>query len=145
MQLVCSSVGRTLEENEEVHHLDSNRSNNSPDNLLILDKTQHAKLHSWLDKNFIIPKPAYALRKIRGCVRCAFCEKPINPSLKKFCSTDCMYSFNRDEMTKETSLEELTDLVNKLPLTKVAEILGISDRGVKKRCDRLGITINRNK
>ena len=30
--------GRSLLDNEEVHHLDSNRSNNSPSNLIILSK-----------------------------------------------------------------------------------------------------------
>ena len=39
-------LGRELKQNEVVHHIDRNRLNNSPGNLEVLTKTQHARLHS---------------------------------------------------------------------------------------------------
>lgn len=48
-------LGRPIREGEVVHHLDKNRSNNSPDNLLVLLNPSHTKLHAWLDRNEIIP------------------------------------------------------------------------------------------
>ncbi|PXF53986.1 MAG: adenosylcobalamin-dependent ribonucleoside-diphosphate reductase [Candidatus Methanophagaceae archaeon] len=39
-------LGRELKQNEVVHHIDRNRLNNSPENLEVLTKTQHARLHS---------------------------------------------------------------------------------------------------
>lgn len=81
-------LGRQLKEGEEVHHLDLNRSNNSPDNLLVLNGPMHSKLHTWLDKNVIIPKPGYAERKELGCIRCVSCDNPIEYG-KKYCSKEC--------------------------------------------------------
>lgn len=37
---------RYLSKDFEVHHIDHNRKNNDPDNLLVLTKTDHAKLHA---------------------------------------------------------------------------------------------------
>ena len=45
-------IGRKLEPWEEVHHIDGNHFNNDPDNLEILSKSEHAKIHaSWKGRN----------------------------------------------------------------------------------------------
>jgi transposase-like protein len=137
-------LNRELRNNEEVHHLDKNRSNNSPDNLLVLDKDQHVKLHSWLDKNIIIPKPSYAIRTLKGCIRCDYCNKPIAPDKKRFCNNSCRDSFNKIKLSKETPVESIKELLNSnLSMTKIGKILGLSDNGVKARCKALNIDINR--
>jgi uncharacterized paraquat-inducible protein A len=38
-------LGRALQPNEEVHHLDGDKSHNVPWNLAILTKAEHARLH----------------------------------------------------------------------------------------------------
>jgi hypothetical protein len=43
-------IGRYLKDNEEVHHKDEDRLNNSPSNLLIFTKSNHRKLHNLLRK-----------------------------------------------------------------------------------------------
>ena len=43
-------LGRKLTSNEEVHHLDGNKINNNISNLIVLSKSDHAKLHAYLDK-----------------------------------------------------------------------------------------------
>ena len=41
-------IGRKLKSGEEVHHIDGNHFNNDPDNLIVLSKSDHAKIHaSW--------------------------------------------------------------------------------------------------
>jgi hypothetical protein len=45
-----SFLGRRLAKDEVVHHLDLNRSNNRTENLLVLLRSQHVKLHTWIDK-----------------------------------------------------------------------------------------------
>jgi hypothetical protein len=42
-------LDRALTENEVVHHLDCNKSNNRLGNLLLLSNAMHAKLHFWID------------------------------------------------------------------------------------------------
>lgn len=38
-------LGRILEDFEEVHHIDENKNNDSVDNLEVLTKSEHTKLH----------------------------------------------------------------------------------------------------
>jgi hypothetical protein len=47
-------LGRTLKSTEEVHHIDGNHKNNSIDNLVVISKSEHAKIHARIkqrDKN----------------------------------------------------------------------------------------------
>ena len=43
--VVENAIGRLLADNEVVHHKDHNRFNNSPDNLEVMTRSAHAKLH----------------------------------------------------------------------------------------------------
>lgn len=38
-------LGRSLKPNEVVHHIDGNKYNNDPDNLCVMSRSEHAKLH----------------------------------------------------------------------------------------------------
>ncbi len=136
-------IDRPLKEGEVVHHLDENRSNNSPDNLLVLSGPMHGKLHSWLNKNNIIPKEEYANRLKLGCVRCKVCEKPIDPNLE-FCSFSCSKDpVNGCQSAKHKfqhpTKEELQELVLDKPTTKIAEQFGVSDKAIEKLCIKLGV------
>ena len=39
-------IGRKLNQGEEVHHIDFNHHNNRPENLIVLSKSEHAKIHA---------------------------------------------------------------------------------------------------
>lgn len=39
-------LGRKLTSNEEVHHVDFNHQNNRPENLMVLTKSEHSKIHA---------------------------------------------------------------------------------------------------
>lgn len=39
-------IGRRIFANEVVHHIDKNRTNNNPDNLQLMTRAEHAKLHA---------------------------------------------------------------------------------------------------
>jgi hypothetical protein len=128
-----------LKEGEQVHHLDENKQNNSPDNLLILSGPMHAKLHTWLEKNNITPKPEYAERIKQGCIRCKECSKPIDHS-STFCSTEC--STKSRELSRKfehPDKETLEKMIWSKPTTQVAKHFGVSDKAIEKLCKKLEI------
>mgnify|MGYP001678802885 CR=1 FL=1 len=47
-------IGRKLTFNEVVHHVDCNHLNNSPDNLMVMSRSTHGKLHRYLDEQRVI-------------------------------------------------------------------------------------------
>lgn len=47
-------LGRSLQTNELVHHIDDNPKNNDVINLLILDRRAHGRLHRYLDQQRVI-------------------------------------------------------------------------------------------
>jgi len=57
---ICDMVaeekeGRLLKENEIVHHIDGNKLNDSPDNLQIMDRIEHDRMHTkerWANGEF---------------------------------------------------------------------------------------------
>ena len=132
-------LDRPLKEGEVVHHLDENKTNNSPDNLLVLSGPMHAKLHTWLEKNVITPKPEYAERIEQGCVRCKECTKPIDPSFT-FCSTDCyLKGHEKDRKYEHPDKETLEKLVWSKPTREVAKDFGVSDKAIQKLCNKLEV------
>jgi len=44
-----NKIGRLLFSNEDVHHIDEDKSNNNPENLAVLSKSEHAALHQKID------------------------------------------------------------------------------------------------
>lgn len=52
--IVEEAIGRKLAFNEVVHHVDCNHLNNSLENLMIMSRSAHAKLHWYLDEQQLI-------------------------------------------------------------------------------------------
>ena len=44
--LAGKAIGRPLTPDEEVHHIDGNHDNNSPDNLMVVTASEHGKIHA---------------------------------------------------------------------------------------------------
>jgi len=118
-------IGRWLTPEEIVHHIDENRVNNNFDNLEVMSRIEHSKLHhplTW-DNSYRV---------------CCICLNQYKPKSKEqiFCSDKCSkLSQIRFEVTKE----ELTKLVWQMPTSKVGELFDVSDKAVEKRCKKLGI------
>jgi len=57
--LIAEWFYRPKEDNEEVHHIDFNGKNNNPENLLIMDKTEHRSYHAKLNNTKLWSNPEY--------------------------------------------------------------------------------------
>lgn len=126
--VMFNEIGRPLQPNECVHHIDRDRSNNKLENLRLMTKSEHAKLHALEDRN------GYSVKTI--CKTCKEEFEHIKSDKRVYCSPYCStQSSKRFDVTRE----ELNSLVWKYPTTKVAEIFGVSDKAVEKRCKKLGI------
>jgi hypothetical protein len=83
-------IGRPLREDEEVHHLDFNRSNNNTKNLLVLHKFSHGRLHKWLEKGAPMVKAVGTnpmnSRKPKVCK----CGNTLYEKNSKYCSISCL-------------------------------------------------------
>lgn len=65
--LVEQSLGRKLRNDEDVHHKDGNKLNNSLDNLEVLSKKEHTRLHgNWVgERNHTTKLDRYKVKEIR--------------------------------------------------------------------------------
>lgn len=126
--VMCGHIGRELKLDEVVHHIDRNRKNNAIDNLMLLTSSEHAKLHAIEDRGYECEN--------RACKSCKKSFVVTKVSDQIYCSNRC---FHDTRILTSPTREELEALVWSMPTVKVAEILGISDVAVAKRCKKLGI------
>lgn len=117
-------AGRWLKSDEVVHHLDHNKLNFSSDNLQLLSKGEHTKLHN--------------LEHAIKSKECAFCKIIFTPKESRiiYCSKECTYS-------AQTKAPDLTknDLENKMPYhtwASLGRLYGYSGNGIKHRANKLG-------
>lgn len=47
-KVASKAIGRELTSDEHVHHIDGDPSNNSPDNLAVMNRSEHLRLHAAL-------------------------------------------------------------------------------------------------
>ena len=126
-------LGRPLRRKEIVHHLDGNRGNNVVSNLLVLERSQHTKLHAWLasactreirTKNGV--NSGKAKKEINVCRQCG-CAVPYKGLT--FCSTRCASKSRR----KAPSKKRLTRSLKKgMSFSAIARKYGVSANTIKK-------------
>lgn len=131
--LAEEEYGRQIQEGEEVHHLDMDRSNNSPNNLIILDKTSHRKLHKWIDRGAPILKDIerIPINSMESKLRCKCCDKPLKLTQKYYCSTECTLK-DRKSKLDGVSLEDILQKLSTQSMVKVAKQYNVSDNGLRK-------------
>ena len=131
------TLGRPLEPDEEVHHLDFFRANNTPRNLLVLRDSEHSKLHAWLRETYgdpVVKQLTYSDNKnkrfLKACSRCAYCKWPMARK-RGTCSLKC---FEKLKAKKDEHFRELLEkLINRnLPWTQIGKRLSMTDNGARK-------------
>lgn len=121
------NIGRQLRRYEVVHHLDQDKENNSPNNLLILSSNEHSRIHKWLEGLVISYNELGLLRREKKSNRCKNCTKPTNIG-KVYCSAVCSEDYNGveqeyteiGERLRELSISGYTDSSEFIALTEKA-------------------------
>ena len=137
-------LGRSLRDDEVIHHLDLNRSNNRKENLLVLERGQHAKLHAWLDKGAPGVKASggngenSGKAKVKEPSYCLVCGTTLQEKQRKCCSVQCSRIFSRKVI--RPSKEELTALLQTASQLAIGRLFGVSNTAVKKWAREYGIT-----
>jgi len=126
--VVYEETGRLLNEDEVVHHKDRDKANNKIDNLQVMTKSEHARLHMLEDRGGMIV--TYT------CELCGTNFEYRKSSPRKCCSVACSAMKKRKF---EISKEELEKLVWEIPTTEIAKRYNVSDKAISKRCVSLGI------
>lgn len=104
--LMAVHLGRDLDDDEEVHHIDENPLNNDLSNLMVLPKSEHAKLHGeekriiFEDKVMICPMCGkefiWTAHRQQNAYRNSFrSSKKINAAMGPFCSKHCSGQYTR--------------------------------------------------
>jgi len=111
------SRGRWLTSREVVHHIDGDRTNNSPNNLLVTTNASHGKIHQ--------PRSL-------GERRCKKCRKSylVKSKRQQYCSPACSHLAARKAI--RPSLVRLRKETDKMGFCAVGRKYGVTDNAVRK-------------
>lgn len=127
-------VGRVLDQDEAVHHIDRNTENNSIENLMVFaSRRDHNAFHlgapAWSDDGLI-----WHASSVLHTSECQYCGKKflVPKGGRKFCSTECM-----ENAKKNISEERITEIQRALyecngNFSKAARLFGVSSSGIAK-------------
>jgi hypothetical protein len=136
-------LGRPLRDDEIVHHLDQNRANNRVENLLVLLRSQHAKLHVWADSATSVlthdgVKTKTALRhKVVVPTYCQSCGRCLQAKQKNHCSLMCSSQSRR--RVARPSKKQLEDDLATMSWVAVGRKYGVTDNAVRKWARNYGL------
>lgn len=125
--VASQTVGYWLTSQEHVHHIDGNKFNNDPSNLLICSPQEHIEIHK-------------GKLQFKNCVICNKEFKQLEKS-SKFCSLECS---SKSQVKDKTITKELLDeLIPNNSWVALGKMFGYSDVGIKKRAKSLGCNISK--
>ena len=131
-------LGRKLNENECVHHIDENKYNNALDNIIVFKtKSDHAAFHSgcdiYLDGDVWVAKA----HKKHICPICKNNTKDIHADM-------CISCYLKKKSSNIPPKEILMDLILEYPMTQIGKMYGVSGNSVKKWCKKYGLPFLKN-
>lgn len=138
-------IGRQLKPEEIIHHIDENKLNNDPNNLMVFaSNAEHVKYHmaiKYNNKYFLkqIDNIWYCEVKLKTSTKkCAICNKPIPFLNKRYC-LECYKEENSKHIPSQKILEEL---IQKCSYEEIGREYGVTGKTVKKWCDKYIIKKN---
>ena len=127
-----NKIGRRLKDEECVHHLDLNKHNNNPNNLIIFKTNiDHTRFHKTGIKMEI--EPNIFISPIKGRI-CPICKKEFFNVCSSviYCSHECSSMSQRKVI--RPSKDELFELIKTTSFLQIGKIFGVSDNAVRKWC-----------
>lgn len=134
-------LGRSLREDEVVHHLDCNKHNNRYDNIIVLASTScHMKLHAWIDGGAKV-SGEYVKKNITNWGKpkpiCKMCDSIVAEHDAIYCSITCS---SKDQRTTERpSKEDLIRMVKDMGYSEVGRLYNVSDNAIRKWVKSYGL------
>lgn len=101
-------LGRSLRPNEEVHHLNMNEADNRPENLLVLEKGQHTKIHNFMRRYNLYPIFEEIATDGHIVKKCLFCNEYIVNENKKFCDIECRRKYEEQKKGEQNDQQNET-------------------------------------
>lgn len=149
-------LGRYLQDQETVHHIDGNTQNNDKSNLMVFaTNSDHINYHKMRDA---FPRGEYILTYINGVYRCQtlqnfMTQNPIttvNGKKVRICpncgnymnssSSMCMHCKSlASRKVKRPDRRTLKAEIRKTPMTQLAKKYGVSDNAIRKWCQTYGL------
>lgn len=134
-------MGRPLTSDEVCHHLNGNRSDNRPENILVLSRGQHSKLHMWMKKGapgierFGVERVNSGKSKGEELQTCLTCGQYLRRTQKRYCSMSCRADHQSRCPDKATLIADRASMSREA----VGRKYGVSGNAVKKWEKKLGL------
>lgn len=129
-------LGRKLKKGEVVHHVDENKLNNDPDNLIVFKtNADHAAYHKgadiYLDGDVYVAKKRVVHdidgKKKELCPQCG--------ALMTYGATVCREcSLKNSRKVERPNKDELFQLIKTYSFIKLGEMYGVTDNAIRKWC-----------
>ena len=125
-----NKIGRELKDDECVHHLDMNKHNNSPDNLIVFKtNADHGRFHHSGIKIEIEPNIYISPIQYK---QCPICNKKFYRKGEKYCSKKC--SQIAQQKTVRPTKEQLLECILSKSFLQIAKDFNVCDNTIRKWC-----------
>ena len=130
-------LGRPLKKGEVVHHINCQRTDTRPENILVFkSREDHSRYHAGGE---LMQDPSdpnvYISTFIRPEIPCAYCGTMFSPknATAKYCCNECS-SLSQRKVENRPSKRELKKLLLEFRISEISEIYGISGNGIRRWC-----------
>ena len=133
-------LGRYLYSYEDVHHIDEDKHNNSPDNLMVFrSHADHVRHHKSSNNELIKHDDGtYSCILKQHDTKCVVCGNITNNRKYKYCSDECVHIAQR--RCDRPNKKELYTLLCENSFVKVGNMFDVSDTAIRKWCKSYGLS-----
>jgi hypothetical protein len=138
IKVASDCLGRLIKKSEVVRHLNGDRSDNRHQNLIVLERSQHVKLHKWLEGASGLKSPdenGVNSGKPTSII-CFSCGISLQDKQTKYCSNRCRGLVERSGIPAK---EELLNSLSSMSIEAVGRKHHVSGNAVRKWMNKYGI------